>query len=71
MRIVDWVVFIGTRGDFAKRAWIKQFPAAKCGLEKVAVSLASVQTSAANTGLWSHIAGSVFCPESLIGIWLM
>jgi hypothetical protein len=73
--VINRVVLVCPGSNFAERLRVKQFPApegclehiavslaaiqASAAMEHIAVSLAAIQASAANTGLGSHIAGSV------------
>jgi len=49
MGIIHGIIFIRSGGDFTKRRRIKQLPASERRNEKVAVSLAAIDASAAKS----------------------
>jgi hypothetical protein len=61
MRVVNRVVLVGTSGDTPERLRIKEFTPTKCGPEQIAIALASIDASAADTGLGGNVSRSVFC----------
>jgi hypothetical protein len=69
MGVVHGVVLVSARRDFAERGRIQQFAATKRGLKKVAITFASIQTAATNTGLGSNITRPILGSQSFIGVW--
>jgi hypothetical protein len=59
MRIIHRVVLIGTGGNTAKGFRIKKLPTPESGFEYIAISLATIQTPAADTGLGCNVTRSV------------
>jgi hypothetical protein len=47
--VINRVVLIGTGGDTPERLRIKEFTSTKCGPEQIAITLAAVNASAADT----------------------
>jgi hypothetical protein len=60
MGVIHRIVLVRPGGNAAKGLRIKKLPPPEGGFEHIAVSFATIQTPAADTGLGCNVARSVF-----------